>query len=225
MPSTSIVYTSNNLIIEELTPHIFKHTSYLKTKSFGKVGCNGMIYMIDSTAYIFDTPTDDASSVELINWIENTRGFHISGVVVTHFHDDCLGGLNTFSQRGITSYALNKTIELAKQKELPIPDQGFDSTLVLNIHQHQIINLFVGEGHTKDNIVCYIPDEQAMFGGCLIKCMNAGKGNLYDANVDAWPNSVATLKKDFPDLDIVIPGHGNHGGTELFDYTIQLFLP
>ena len=62
-----------------------------------------------------------------------------------------------------------------------------------------------------------------LFGGCLIKELGAGKGNLEDANVAAWPQTVATLQQAYPATRVLIPGHGKAGGLELSDYTIQLF--
>ncbi|MNY76298.1 Beta-lactamase type II precursor [compost metagenome] len=62
-----------------------------------------------------------------------------------------------------------------------------------------------------------------MFGGCLIKEVEASKGYLGDANVKEWSQTVKKIKQRFPDAKIIIPGHGNIGGTELLDYTIKLF--
>ncbi len=53
--------------------------------------------------------------------------------------------------------------------------------------------------------------------------MNAGKGNLEDANVEEWSATVEKIKKDLPNLKMVVPEHGEYGGAELLDYTIQLF--
>jgi metallo-beta-lactamase class B len=72
-------------------------------------------------------------------------------------------------------------------------------------------------------VIGYFPDGNAVFGGCLIKEMNATKGFLGDANLTAWPETVQKLKQKYPNTKIVIPGHGKSGGSELFDYTIQLF--
>ncbi len=72
-------------------------------------------------------------------------------------------------------------------------------------------------------MVGYFPKEKAMFGGCLIKEMNATKGYLGDANVKTWSATVEKVKAKYPDAKIVIPGHGEIGGEELLDYTIKLF--
>jgi hypothetical protein len=65
--------------------------------------------------------------------------------------------------------------------------------------------------------------KRAVFSGCLIKELGASKGNLADANVIAWPNTIRNLKQKYPEAQILIPGHGKSGGTEFFDCTIKLF--
>jgi metallo-beta-lactamase class B len=82
---------------------------------------------------------------------------------------------------------------------------------------------FFGEGHTKDNTIAYFPNDNILFGGCLIKGVDAGKGNLEDANLAAWSATVQNVKNNYPKVKTVIPGHGRLGGIELLDYTIQLF--
>jgi len=71
--------------------------------------------------------------------------------------------------------------------------------------------------------VSYIPGEKVLFGGCLIKVLNANKGNLGDGNVREWSNTVSKVKSKFQDAEFVVPGHGKPGDMALFDYTIELF--
>ena len=217
------VYESSTLKVERLTNSTFRHISYLATEDFGKVSCNGMIVVDGGEALIFDTPTNDAESRELIDWIENNLKCKVAGVVATHFHNDCLGGIKEFHNRKIPSYASFKTIALAKQKGSPEPQNGFDKYLEIEVGNKKVINEFVGEGHTIDNIVAYFPDEKVLFGGCLIKAMGAGKGYLGDANVKEWSNTVIFVKSKYKQAKVVIPGHGEPGNTGLLDYTIGLF--
>ena len=86
-----------------------------------------------------------------------------------------------------------------------------------------MINYYPGEAHTRDNIITWVPSERTIFGGCMVKSMNAGKGNLADANVNAWSDTVRKVKSLCPTATLVIPGHGDAGGTELLDFTIRLF--
>ncbi len=200
------------------------HISYLTTNDFGKVDCNGMIYLKGDEAIVFDTPTNDQAAAELINWIQVEQSKKIKAILVTHFHEDCLGGLNQFHTNGTKSYASHKTIELAKLINVKVlPESVFEKEIEFKIGNESVFATFYGAGHTEDNIVGYIPEEETLFGGCLIKSMNASEGYLGDANIHEWPKTVESIKKDLPDLKVVIPGHGNHGGKELLDYTIELF--
>jgi metallo-beta-lactamase class B len=118
---TKTLYSSNTLIINQLSANSFQHITYLETDSFGKVACNGLIVIDANEAIIIDTPTTDSVSTELINWVQNSLNCEIKGVIPTHFHDDCLGGLEAFHQFKIPSYAYFKTIDLVKEQQLPIP--------------------------------------------------------------------------------------------------------
>ena len=217
-------YESENLKIEQLSPHTFVHISYLETNDYGKVACNGMLVIDNGEAIVFDTPTNDAVSNELIQWVENVAKATVKKVVVTHFHVDCLGGLQAFHDKGIPSYANQLTINLAKENKVStLPNNGFTTSTALKVGNENVMNEHLGEGHTRDNIICYFPKDKVMFGGCLIKAQGAGKGNLADANVQEWSNTVEKIKLKYKDAEFIIPGHGKIGGKELLDYTITKF--
>ena len=217
------IYKTNNLIITKISENSFTHISYKLTNDFGNVPCNGLIVRDSNEVIIFDTPTNDTSADELIKWTKETLHCKINAIIPTHFHDDCLGGLKTFDKNNIPSYANIKTIELAKENNLVVPKNGFTDTLTLKVGNKIVTVKFFGEGHTKDNVVGYFPSEKIMFGGCLIKELNAGKGYLGDANVANWSNTVEKVKMEYPNVKIVVPGHGEYGNGKLLDYTIKLF--
>lgn len=218
-------YMSETLRIEKLTDKVYRHISFLQTDDFGNVACNGAVFVYDKEAIVFDAPTTDGAALELINWIEDHLNASIVAVIPTHFHEDCLGGLGVFHERKIASYANNLTIELSRKNDSVEPRQGFERTLELMVGGKKVFAEFIGEGHTKDNIIGYFPDDKTVFGGCLIKELGAGKGYLGDANVAEWSGTVIALKQKHPDTEIVIPGHGQPGGKDLLDYTAKLFEP
>lgn len=221
--TSKALYQTDNLIITQVSKSAFEHTSFLQTEDYGLVPGNGLVVRNNNQAIIFDTPADDKSAYELIKWVENTLHCKIVAVIATHFHSDCLGGLEAFHHKGIPSYAYFKTIELAKENNFVVPENSFKDSLVLKMGNQEITAKFFGEGHTKDNVVGYFPSENVMFGGCLIKEMNATKGYLHDANVDDWSATVGKIKKEYPHVKVVIPGHGKYGNGKLLDYTIKLF--
>lgn len=217
------IYESENLVIEQITPNLYLQITYLNTDDWGKVACNGAIYVSNNEAVIFDTPSDSISSIELINYVKNELKSSIKAVVINHFHIDCLGGLKEFHAENIPSYASNKTIALAKDDNQEVPQNGFDKADTLTIGNQKIINTFFGEAHSKGNIISYIPSENALFGGCQVKALGAGKGNLNSANIHEWSNSIENVKKAYPEIQFVVPGHGKVGSIDLLDFTIEMF--
>ena len=218
-----VVYESETLLIHKISEYVYQHISYLDTKNFGKVPCNGMIVCNKNEAVVFDTPTNDKVSLELIDWIRNICNCKITAIIPTHYHVDNLGGLSEFHKQNIPSYAYQKTIRIAKEYNLPMPQHSFDNYLELKVGDKKVYAEFLGEGHTCDNIIGYFPSENIMFGGCLIKEMDSEKGNLEEANIEEWSESVKKVKMKYPNTKKVIPGHGKSGGAELLDYTVNLF--
>lgn len=213
----------SNVIISQLTENTFVHTSFLQTNDFGKVPCNGLVVRSGSEVVIFDTPTDDAGSKTLMDWIQNTLHAKVKFIIPTHFHNDCLGGLQAFHDHGIQSIANQKTIELAEQNKVVVPKQGLDQQTQLAFGKDQVTVRYFGPGHTEDNVVGFFEKEQVLFGGCLIKELDATKGYLGDAVLGEWSATVTQVKKAYPKLKWVVPGHGKVGDVSLLDYTIQLF--
>jgi metallo-beta-lactamase class B len=79
---------------------------------------------------------------------------------------------------------------------------------------------YFGAAHTVDNIVSWIPAESILFGGCMVRdLMTETLGNTEDADLAAWPSTIARVIAAYPGVHIVIPGHGAIGGSELLRHT------
>ena len=217
------VYRSETLEIIQLTESSFVHVSFLNTDDFGRVACNGLIVLDGGKAFVLDTPVDDESSEELIRWITSEKSARLEGVLATHFHNDCLGGLKAFHETGVPSFASQATVGLAKENGYEVPASGFFEEQQFIVGKKTIEVAFLGEGHTQDNVVGWVREEKVLFGGCLIKELGASKGYLGDANLMEWSMTVEKVKERFSGNLWVVPGHGKPGGDELLGYTVQLF--
>ena len=218
-----LIYETDQLVIKRLTDNSYNHVTFLDTESYGKVACNGMVVIDGNEAIVIDSPTNDEASIELMNWLEKEMNCQVKAVVATHFHEDCVGGLGSFHKMSVPSYSNALTIELVQNAGNPVPENGFEDRLELRVGMKAIICEYLGEGHTKDNVIAYFPSEKILFGGCLVKSNGAGKGYLGDANIDEWANTVREIKRSYNDAEMVLPGHGDAAGPDLFDYTAKLF--
>jgi metallo-beta-lactamase class B len=221
----AVTRINKDLEIVALNSRTLIHTSYMPTESFGRVPCNGLIYVNGKEAVFMDAPHNDSLSKALLDWFHIAYpNVEIKAIVVEHFHNDCLGGLQEFHDRGIRSYAHKLTPALAKAAGSPVPYRTFDDELKIRVGGGKVVCRYFGEAHAKDNVISWLPDEKILFGGCMIKEDGAGKGYLGDANVAEWSNTVGRIREEFgKQVKIVVPGHGEHGGVELLDYTINLF--
>jgi glyoxylase-like metal-dependent hydrolase (beta-lactamase superfamily II) len=105
------------------------------------------------------------------------------------------------------------TCELARAHGMPVPDPiaGFETGPYRLSGDCEL--LFLGPGHTRDNIVAWLPLRRVLFGGCLLKSSTSeGLGNIADSDIAAWPASVRHVRDRYPDATIVVPGHGTIAG-------------
>jgi len=182
-----------------------------------------MISISGNECVIIDTPVNDEQSKSLIDYLHDELKLEIKGVISCHWHVDCMGGINEFHKNNIPSYSLKLTREIAQEKKLPLPQNTFTDSLKIKFGRDEVIAKYFGGGHTIDNIVVWFPSENILFGGCLIKAMKwNGLGNLADAVVGEWEETVRKVKASFPEATIVVPGHDEYGGLELLDHTIEL---
>lgn len=223
MKEPDSIYKSDTLIIEKIANNVYVHISFIDVTGYGPFPCNGMIVVDENQAFVFDTPTTNSVSNELLNWIEKDLQKEVIGLMIHHFHEDCMGGLEEFKKHGIPSYASQLTFDLLQENEEELPTDIFQDSISIPFGKTKLITRFFGEGHTKDNVVSYFPSKELLFGGCLVKEVNASKGNLADANVSEWPLTITQIQKAYPTLKLIVPGHGKVGGLELLDYTKELF--
>jgi len=220
---------SNKIIIDKdihlihLKDSVFVHRTWEYLDNFGRFSSNGMIVIKNGQAIMVDTPMDNEKTQKIVEYLKNNLNVELQKLIIGHFHDDCLGGLGYIQSQGIESIANSMTIDKCKELGLFIPTTSFTDSLSLDFNGEQIICRFFGGGHTIDNITIWLPSKKILFGGCLIKSINSrGLGNLADAVVSDWDITIKNLMNTIRDIKIVIPGHGDFGGSELLSHTIEL---
>lgn len=209
--------------VRQLADGIWRHVTYYDIEGFENVPANGLIVIDGKNAMMIDLPWTDEQAGVLFDWVAKEHRAVIQKVIPTHFHIDCAGGLAEAHREGAESFALDKTVEILKRTNKPVPKNWFTDRLCLACGKTQVELSFLGPAHTIDNIVAWIPSKKVLFGGCMVKSQNANNlGNTADADVENWPKTLKKVKETFPEAEIVVPGHGRPGGMELIDHTIRL---
>lgn len=213
----------DDITLVQLSSKTFVHISVAEMQGFGMVSSNGLVLVDEDEAFLFDTPVTLDQTERLVAFIEDSLQARVIGFVPNHWHGDCMGGLEYIHNCGIASYANQRTIAIAKSNGLPEAKNSFDDSITLQIKGITIECYYFGGAHSTDNIVVWIPSEKILFPGCMVKEMNAQTlGNLTDADVKMWPETIQRVIDKFPEAEIVIPGHGQFGGKELLLHTLKL---
>lgn len=208
------------LKIDKLEDNIYLHRSYEIYDGFGLVESNGLVFIEDKGAFIIDTPASAEDTKQLVSWLK-TRGFTIRGSFSTHFHSDSSAGIEWLNSNSIATYASKLTNELLDNAGRALAKNSFDGTSFWLV-KDKVEAFYPGAGHTKDNMVVWMPNQKILFGGCFVKSKSIG--NLSDAVIKAWPDSVQRLMVRYGNAAMVIPGHGKVGTVSLLENTRRLAI-
>jgi glyoxylase-like metal-dependent hydrolase (beta-lactamase superfamily II) len=210
------------LDIKPLAPDVWLHTSWQTTATWGLVPSNGLIVREADQVVVIDTAWGAAPSRQLLAWIDRELQLPVTRLIVTHFHDDRLGGWEVFTERGTRIVASAQTLVLAKVEPTPAFDL-YRLSPGEKLASGTLEILYPGPAHAPDNIVVWLPAHRIIAGGCAVRAMaSGGLGNLSHASVVDWAASIARVQAAYPEAHIVIPGHGDAGGPELLTHTHAL---
>jgi metallo-beta-lactamase class B len=222
-PNRKTIHISDNLRLIQITKNVWVHVTVEPIEGYGMVSSNGVIYIQKDKAFLFDTPISNTLTEILVKVISDSLKARVIGFVPNHWHQDCIGGLNYLKSIGVKSYANQLTIEEAIKHNRTSPENGFKESFRLKFSGKTIECWYPGPGHSKDNIVVWLPSEKVLFAGCMVKEMKSnGLGNLSDADVKSWPATIEKVMKKYKNTQIVVPGHGIWGGLELLKHTQEL---
>ncbi|GAB4017401.1 subclass B1 metallo-beta-lactamase [Spirosoma koreense] len=212
--------------IARLNDQVYVHTTY---GIFGNspFPSNGLIIRTKDGVVLIDTGWDTNSDTDntrqLLQWIADTLRQPVRLCIITHAHDDKVGGISELRKAGVRVVSTPLTAQKSVKLGFESPEGILPNDTTFTIGREPIRCYFPGEGHTTDNIVVWLPKQRILYGGCLVKSVAAfGMGNLADANLNAWSGSIQNLRKLFGNARIVVPGHQDWGDTNALEHTQQL---
>ncbi|GAB2539481.1 subclass B1 metallo-beta-lactamase [Spirosoma aerophilum] len=214
------------LSVTPLNKQVFVHTTY------GMYGgtpfpSNGLIIKTKSGVVLvdtgWDTDTNTDNTRELLEWVSKNLHQPVRLCIVTHAHEDRVGGISELRKAGVRVVSTPLTARKSVKLGFQAPDGILPNDTTFTIGKESIRCFFPGEGHTADNIVVWLPGQQILYGGCLVKSVAAfGMGNLADANLNEWAGSIKNVMKHFGTARVVVPGHQDWTDTKSLEHTLTL---
>jgi metallo-beta-lactamase class B len=209
--------------IRQISSRTWTHTSYEMIDGYS-TDANGMLIDCSTGLVLVDACWNDAQARTLLRMVDDRFHKPVLLAIITHSHSDRIGGIGELKAAGIKVVSTDLTAKYAIASGYPAPLTELDSRLTkLRIGDTDLEVFYPGAGHTKDNMVVWIPSDRILFGGCRIKSLSSDSlGNIADADLGARGPSVENLKQRYPYAKLVVPGHGQVGGVELLQHTIDL---
>lgn len=219
--------------LEKIAGGVWVHKSYKHIAPWGPVLSQGLLIDTGGGVALVDTAWTDEETETLLRLVEATLNQPPDMAIVTHAHDDKMGGMNALNKAGVGAHAHRLTNADAPARGLNpaqfvILDTADDVSFFGGSsggdeREGPIKVYYPGPGHTRDNIVVYYEPAKVLFGGCLIRPGESNNlGNSADADIGHWAQAVRNVAERFPEAEIVVPSHGAAGGRKLLDHTIAL---
>jgi metallo-beta-lactamase class B VIM len=186
---------------------------------------NGLIVRDGDELLLVDTAWGSENTAALLAAIEAEIGLPVRRAISTHFHADRVAGVDTLTAAGVTTFGtpLTSRLAAAEGNEVPALTLGGLAEPGDAIRIGPVEVFYPGPGHAPDNLVVYVPEVRVLFGGCAVhEAARRTAGNVSDADLEAWPTSIRRVQSRYPEVEIVVPGHGVPGGSELLDHTIAV---
>ncbi len=214
--------SASKLQITHLVENFYVFTTYQTYK--GEIfPANGMYLLTNEGAILFDTPWDTTQFQPLLDSIKSKHNQEVIICIATHAHADRTAGFAYYQSLGIKTFATQQTDQICEKEGIPRPEFILDPTALFNVGNTTFEVYYGGPGHTTDNIVIWFAAQKILYGGCLIKSIEANNlGNLSDANVDEWIQTIKNIQKRFGKPAFVIPGHQNWTNVDALKHTKKL---
>lgn len=206
-------------------PDVWVHVSTQRLNSGAVFPSNGLVVRDGDELLLVDSAWGEEATSALLDTIALRIRLPVRRAIATHFHDDRLGGADVLARRGVRVYASPTTRRLARVAGNPVPSDSLpdldQSGSAVSLGTIEVF--YPGPGHTRDNLVVYVPSARVLFGGCAVhEASRTTAGNVADADLEAWAATVRTVRERYPDAMLVVPGHGVPGDLDLLGHTIAL---
>lgn len=187
-----------------VAPDCYVHTTYLKSYP----PTNGLVVHTAAGAVLVDTGWNARQARQMRRWVHKQWQQPIVLCIVTHSHTDRAGGADWLHRRGVRVVSTALTAQKLRAKGHAWARGGLPADTTFTVGGQTFQTYFPGAGHVTDNIVVWLPQQQVLVGGCLVKSTEAQDlGNVADADLTAWAPTMQRVITRYAGARLVIPGH------------------
>ena len=187
---------------------------------------NSGVIIGEKAVMVIEAQATPRLAKQLVRKIRTVTKLPITHLVLTHYHAvRVLGAAEYKAKRIICS---TKTLEMIEErgkqdwlsefqrfprlfkghesiKGLTYPTHIFDKKMEVDLGNKKVQLLHVGEGHTRGDIVVWVPDSKTLYSGDLVE--NEATPYCGDAQLSQWPKTLDKLAKMKPKA--LVPGRGD----------------
>ena len=213
------------VVIQNIADGVWVHTSAYTLPGGVAYPSNGLIVEDGDGLTLVDTAWGEMATQSLLQKISEDIGKPVKNLIITHHHYDRMAGVDIVEKTGAKVFTHPETAGLGAAMGVPVPNTSV-AALSEPKSRSKVGNIeiaFPGAGHAEDNLVVYVPSANVLFAGCAVRGADmTSLGNIADADITAWPGSLAWTKAVYKDTKIVVPSHGKGGDLSLIDKTLKM---
>ncbi len=211
--------------LQKIAEGVWVHTSVYSFPGSGGVPSNGLVVEEEEGLILVDTAWGEMATGALLKKLKAETGKEVTKLVITNHQYDRLAGVDLLERQGVTVFTHPKTASSSAALFTPVPDTSVAALGTAGARNKigpiEIAN--PGAGYTTDNLIVYVPASNILFAGGLVRGKDYSSiGNIANADIKAWPQSLNWVKRTYPEANLVVPSHGKGSKLDLVDDTLAL---
>ncbi|MFZ4477771.1 MAG: MBL fold metallo-hydrolase [Saprospiraceae bacterium] len=187
---------------------------------------NSAVVIGDDSVLVMEAQATPVMANALIEKIRTVTDKPIKYLILSHYHAVRVLGASAF--HGAEIIASDKTLEMINERgeqdfksetdrfprlfrsvesipHLTYPTQTFSKDMTIHLGKRRVELKHLGAGHTRGDIIAWIPDCKALFSGDLLEY--GATPYCGDAQLAEWPATLRKIKA--LKAETAVPGRGN----------------
>lgn len=212
--SSNIESTESQSSLNKVAPGV-----HFRLGDIGRGQCNGGYIICDDYVIAVDAPNPEASA-EMLDEVKELFGKPVRFLIITHGHWDHDGGIDVFTEKGITVICNEKLRKLYVENNKPGSYIGVAEQLTLADNGKTIELFTTGTAHSTTDLFTYLPEEGVIFTGDSV--VNMHSPWMGECDIQNWIDTLGTLGQ--LEIKNVCTGHGPMAGPEVFGKLANYFV-